>query len=238
LRIGQIQVLLICLHFMPETDLYVPVKRFLERQGFAVKGEIGACDIVAVRGEEPPVIVELKATFSLQLVLQGIDRQAMTDWVYLAVPPPKRGQHGDVVKLCRRLGLGLLLVSGQHVEALLDPAPYQPRKMKVRTAQLLKEFSRRVGDTTMGGSARGIRMTAYRQDALRCLVHLEKHGPAAPKAIKAATGTVKAPAILQDDVYGWFQRVERGVYGLSLKGQAAVTIFDEAIKALSNDVTR
>jgi hypothetical protein len=44
---------------MPEADLYDPIKRFLEAQGYSVKGEIGACDIVAVRGEDGPVIVEL-----------------------------------------------------------------------------------------------------------------------------------------------------------------------------------
>jgi hypothetical protein len=218
---------------MAETDLYPPVKHFLERQGYTVKGEIRECDVVAVRGDEPPVIVELKSAFSLQLVMQGVDRQAMADDVYLAVPPPRRGQYGDIVKLCRRLGLGLLLVTGQHVEALLDPAPYQPRKMKARTGRLLKEFAHRVGDPVKGGSARGIRMTAYRQDALRCLAQVKASGPSAPKAVKAATGVAKAPAILGDDVYGWFQRVARGMYGLSPKGDAALVEFAASIENLS-----
>jgi hypothetical protein len=46
---------------MPETDLYIPVKRHLEAQGYTVKSEIKGCDVVAVRGDELPVIVELKA---------------------------------------------------------------------------------------------------------------------------------------------------------------------------------
>jgi hypothetical protein len=214
---------------MLETDLYAPVKRFLEAQGYLVKSEVRGCDVVAVRADEPPVIVELKTRFSLQLVLQGIDRQAMTDAVYLAVPPPTRSQHADIVKLCRRLGLGLLLVSGQHVEALLDPAPYQPRKMKPRTTRLLKEFVHRVGDPNQGGAARAIRMTAYRQDALRCAAHIHRHGPAKPAAIKAATGAAKTPAILQQDVYGWFMRIERGIYGLSPKGEVALGTFATVI---------
>ena len=60
---------------MAEADLYEPVKRFLEAQGYTVKGEVKACDIVAVRGEEPPVVVELKTSFSLPLVFQGIERK-------------------------------------------------------------------------------------------------------------------------------------------------------------------
>jgi hypothetical protein len=39
-----------------ETELYLPVKRFLEAQGYAVKAEIGGCDVLAVRGGEPPLI--------------------------------------------------------------------------------------------------------------------------------------------------------------------------------------
>ena len=43
-----------------ESDLYAPVKALLEGQGYVVKGEVRGCDVVAVRGREPPVIVELK----------------------------------------------------------------------------------------------------------------------------------------------------------------------------------
>ena len=62
-----------------ETDLYAPVKAMLEGQGYEVKGEIGAADIVAVRSTEDPVIVELKTGFSLTLFHQAIDRLAVSD---------------------------------------------------------------------------------------------------------------------------------------------------------------
>ena len=57
----------------PETVLYPFVKAFLEARGFEVKGEIVGCDIVAVRGDEPPVIVigELKLTFNLGRPARG-----------------------------------------------------------------------------------------------------------------------------------------------------------------------
>jgi hypothetical protein len=217
---------------MRETDLYLPVKRFLEAQGYGVKGEIRECDVVGVRGDEPPVIVELKTAFSLQLVLQGIDRQAITDAVYLAFPPPKRRQHSDIVKLCKRLGLGILLVTGDHVEVLTDPAPYQPRKAGRRKAMLLREFAHRVGDTTAGGSGRVPRMTAYRQDALRCVAFIAKHGPSKPAVLRKEASVAKAPVMLLQDVYGWFVRVERGVYGLSPKGEQALVAFAGVISTL------
>jgi len=34
---------------MLETDLYPPVKAFLEGQGYDVKGEVQDCDVVAIR---------------------------------------------------------------------------------------------------------------------------------------------------------------------------------------------
>ncbi|NVK13975.1 MAG: hypothetical protein HWE35_07305, partial [Rhodobacteraceae bacterium] len=71
-----------------EDQLYAPVKALLEAQGYAVKGEVGAADVVAVRGAEPPVIVELKLKFSLSLFHQAIARLAITDHVYIAVPRP------------------------------------------------------------------------------------------------------------------------------------------------------
>src|SRR5258707_5648489 len=89
-----------------ETSLYAPVKRFLETLGFDVKGEVCGCDLVALRGEEPPFVVvgELKLAFNLELVLQGIDRSAACDEVWLAVRTSCRGgRERDplVRKVCR-----------------------------------------------------------------------------------------------------------------------------------------
>lgn len=47
-------------HELKETDLYWPIKAFLEDQGYEVKAEVIDCDVVAMRNDEPPLIVELK----------------------------------------------------------------------------------------------------------------------------------------------------------------------------------
>ena len=75
-----------------ETSLYVPVKQFLENLGFHVKGEIGGCDLVGIAEGSPPVVVisELKLTFNLDLVLQGVDRADVCDEVWLAVRCSRR----------------------------------------------------------------------------------------------------------------------------------------------------
>ncbi|MGB0967438.1 MAG: DUF2161 family putative PD-(D/E)XK-type phosphodiesterase, partial [Halocynthiibacter sp.] len=154
-----------------ETELYAPVKALLETQGYEVKGEIGDADVMACRGEEEPVIVELKTGFSLALFHQGVERLKVTDLVYIAVPRQtgKVFQRNlkDNTALCRRLGLGLILVRLRDgfAEVVLDPAPYKPTKSKQRKQRLLREFQRRVGDPNAGGSTRRGLMTAYRQDA-------------------------------------------------------------------------
>ena len=209
---------------MKEADLSAPVKAFLEAQGYEVKAEVGACDLMAVRGAEPPVVVELKLSFSLALVMQGVARQALFDAVYLAVPLGPKGwalRYKDILALCRRLGLGLLAVRGQEVEAHLDPGPYQPRRNAARAGRLLREFSRRVGDPNTGGTTGIRRVTAYRQDALRCLAVLAG-GSMKAASVAAASGVARAAVLMRDDHYGWFERVERGIYALTPKGRAAL----------------
>lgn len=210
---------------MKEADLYPELKAYLEAQGYEVKAEIGACDLMARRGEEPALVVEMKLSFSLALVMQGVARQALFDDVYLAVPVAEKGwklRYKDIVALCRRLGLGLLAVKpGQGVEAHLDPVPYSPRKNTARAGRLLREFERRVGDPNKGGTTGIKRVTAYRQDALRCLLALQG-GALKASAVAQAAGVARAAGLLRDDHYGWFERVERGIYALTPQGRAAI----------------
>jgi len=203
-----------------EVDLYAPVKALLEAQGYEVKGEIRGCDVVGRRGDEAPVIVELKRAFGLDLVLQGLDRLSMTDTVYVAVATWPRRQP-ETRRLLRRLGLGLIVVADGRADVVLDPVPYRPRRDRRRTARLLGEHQRRVGDPTSGGSVRAPIMTAYRQQAIRCLALLAD-GPLTLRAMRAAADVPDAAGILQRDVYGWFERVARGTYTLSPRGREAL----------------
>ncbi len=212
---------------LKETDLYAPIKQFLEGQGYEVKSEVGAADVVARRGEEDPVIVELKARFSLSLFHQAVERQAITDAVYVAVPRITGKAFQKAVRnnraLCRRLGLGLLTVRMKDgvVDALLDPSPYKPRQSKRKQTRLLREFTRLVGDPNTGGSTRRGLMTAYRQDALRCLNVLSDNGPTKAALVAKAAEVANARRLMADNHYGWFERVETGIYALSPKGESA-----------------
>lgn len=199
---------------------------------------------MALRGGDPPVIVELKTGFSLTLLHQGIERLSITDTVYLAVPRPTGAPGKKALKnnatLCRRLGLGLLTVRLRDgfVEAHVDPVPYTPRKSKKKQTQLLREFQRLVGDPNTGGSTRRGLVTAYRQDALKCLGFLEGHGATKASVIAKSTGVPKARNIMAFNHYGWFERTAKGIYGLSPKGISALGEFEvqlDEIRALYPD---
>ena len=208
-----------------ETSLYAAVKEHLERLGYQAKGEVCGCDIVAVRPGEPPflVITELKLGFTLDLVLQGVDRLAVADEVWLAVRATRRGRDRDgrARKLCRLLGFGLLAVDPlrRYVEVLAEPGPYRPRPDAKRRARLLAEHRGRRGDPALGGSSRTPVMTAYRQRALSCAAAL-RQGSLRPRDLREVAPD--AAAILLRNVYGWFERERRGVYRLAPAGAAAL----------------
>ena len=209
-----------------ETALYLPIKSFLEAAGYAVKGEIGGCDLVGLTDGEPPVVVicELKMTFNLELVLQAVDRAAASDevWIAARVSAKGKGREGDrrFRDLCRRLGFGMLTVSDSDVvDIVVSPVAPMPRKNARRRSRLVEEHRRRKGDPALGGSTRKPIMTAYRQQALACAAAIE-NGAQRPKDMREAAP--KAPQILRDNVYGWFERIDRGIYALTELGIEAL----------------
>jgi hypothetical protein len=82
----------------------------------------------------------------------------------------------------------------------------------------------------MGGGSRVPIMTAYRQEALACAAALAG-GPRSVRALKAISPD--APKILLGNVYGWFVRIERGIYGLTDAGQAALVHWPTLERAIS-----
>ena len=226
---------------MPEAELYTPIKQFLEAQGYVVKGEIGPCDVVAVRGDdERPVVVELKERLSLALILQAVDRLAVSDIVYMAFrtgpsqsaswrtrrkqvtgtpspawpgPPDRLGS-----RKCRP-GVQMRCAS-THVPSSSARAPPQG----VRRAES--------GIRETGGSTSRQRVTAYRQDALRCARELAAEGVLKVSVLRERTRVSRAGSILRDNHYGWFDRVTPGHYALSSRGGRELPNWYEALARL------
>lgn len=227
-----------------ETDLYAPIKAHFEQLGYDVRGEVNHCDVVAIRGDESPVIVELKKSLNIPLLLQGIDRQALSPHVYVAFELPRKGKapHGatwaDIRKLCQMLGLGMMTVQffktrKPRVEVVCHPEAYVPRLNKRAARQVVREFRERSGDYNVGGSTQRKLVTAYREKALQCAWLLKQYGPMSPKRLREMTGNPNTAGLLQKNYYRWFHRIERGVYSLSPLGEEAVSEYAHVVEALA-----
>nr|WP_127532946.1 DUF2161 family putative PD-(D/E)XK-type phosphodiesterase [Paenibacillus kobensis] len=235
-----------------EAELYEPVKRFYESRGYEVKSEVLHCDLVAVRrnihggaanddfyaasandDSEEIIIVEMKRTFNLALLLQGVERLRMNSLVTLVVERNRKKsgavnqRFGEITELCRMLGLGLMTVTlfktkPALIELLCEPGdPPRARYRAKRHERLLREFRERSGDYNVGGSTKRKLMTAYREKCLRMAVTLSS-GPSSPAAIARQTAVPKAGEMLRTNYYRWFERAERGIYRLTAAGHAAL----------------
>ena len=196
-----------------ETDLYAPVKAFLERLGYEVKSEVGPVDVVGRREDADPVIVELKVGFSLVLLQQAVARQSICDAVYVAVPRWKshtawRSFKANVGALQTTRGRSPVGASLRRPRAdSRRPAAIPASKVEAAQAAVLSEFERREGDPNQGGT-RGSVVTAYRQEAERCAAYLVQHGPTRGAEVAKAVAVPNATRVMAQNHYGWFVRDE------------------------------
>ena len=168
-------------------------------------------------------VVEMKSGFSLELLLQAVDRMRVADEVWLAVPASRRGRDRDrrVHRLCRLIGFGLVAVDAAHdrVEVLAEPGPYRPRAgceparaVAYRAyAALWRSIARRFDaparDDGLPSAGAGLRLLIARRS---------------PRPRDLRVVAPDSSAILLRNVYGWFERAERGLYRLTSLGEAAL----------------
>jgi hypothetical protein len=217
-----------------EVDLFKPVSNFLIEQGYTVRSEVKDCDITAVK-EEELVIVELKRNLSVDLLTQAVNRQKFADIVYMAVPKPKKltsnAKWKDIIHLVKRLELGLILVSFKGkkgiVEIAVHPTPFDReasrRGNKKKREGIIKEAKGRHIDANVGGSTRTKLVTAYMERAIYVACCMDTYGPMSQKQLKELLKEeVKPGLILTKNYYGWFDKVERGIYSINDTGRNAL----------------
>ncbi|MFT6094657.1 MAG: hypothetical protein ACJA2Q_002562 [Pseudohongiellaceae bacterium] len=217
---------------MKESDLYLPLKKFFEKQNYKVKAEVENCDVVAIKKitasekAPPPTIIELKLSLNLEVILQAVDRLKLSPIIYIGVPDScgalKKKKRKRIIKLLKMLGLGLLAINPMRktTQVIVDPTTYQPRQSKLRQQRLINEFVARAGDPNIGGAPTNAgRMTAYKQQAIEIANYLSKHGATKASEIARILEIPKSRAVVYDNHYGWFENVSRGVYDLSDLGK-------------------
>ena len=224
---------------MKESDLYLPLKTFLEKQDYEVKAEVEDCDVVAIKTATtkekiPPTIIELKLSLNLEVILQAVDRIKLSPIIYIGVPNScgalKKKKRKRIVKLLKMLGLGLIAIDPKRktVSIIVDPTAYQPRQSKPRQQWLIDEFHIREGDPNLGGaSTKSGRMTAYKQHAITIAQFLDKQGATKASEIARELDIPRARNIVYDNHYRWFEGLGKGIYQLSEFGAETITAFSE-----------
>lgn len=210
------------------------IKSYLEAHQFDVKAEVMDVDIIA-KLDNLIFVVEMKTVFNTKLIYQGLIRTHISDYVYLAIPKPsdrvlKSAHFKEKKTIVRRLELGLMLVDLEkaYIEIVYDPKTYHFKKHKKKQAKLLSEFNQRKTAYNIGGSVHTKIITAYRELALLALYYI-KDDPKSTLDLRNYTKTKKVTRLLQDNYYGWFERLERGVYTITEQGKQALIDYAEII---------
>lgn len=224
---------------MLEKDMFGSLKKHLIKYGYKVKAEVLNTDITAIKDSEV-VIVEMKKTLNTRLIYQGCKRQRVCDYVYLAILQPttkvlKSSQFKEKIHIVRRLQLGLIFVDveNDNVVTHLDPKTYSFRQSKIKRAKLLKEFEQRVTSYNIGGVTKTKIITSYREEAIKIAYYLSKE-PMRVKDIKILTKNDKCSSILQKNFYGWFERIERGIYGITDIGKEDLKKYEKVLNDMVN----
>ena len=228
---------------LKESDLYEPIRIYLEHQEYRVNAEVRDCDMTATRGDEL-VIIELKTRFNATLLIQAVERQKSADAVYVALPYPKdvkqlRNWRG-MCHLLKRLEIGLILVhflkSGTRVEIAFHPMPYTKRRNYKRRNSIIREIHERSGEYNTGGSNGKRLVTSYREEAIHIAYILSKHTNLSPAELKKLGTGARTQSILAKNFYGWFDRIERGRYRLHPHGKAALSEYPEIVEHFSKKI--
>ena len=210
-------------HQKKEADMYEPIRQLLNGLGFIVRGEVKNCDIAAIKGEELWV-VEMKLSANLTLLYQAMERKAITDYVFIAIPRPKNSRAKNfslLKKIISKLELGLILVSIDSPVPLAEIAIHPTTSKKTspkKSESVRKEILGRSSDT-IGGAANTRVSTAYREKCIKIACMLEVQGELNSRELLRLGCEKDTATILRLNHYGWFTKTENGKYTLSAAGK-------------------
>ncbi|ATF13535.1 hypothetical protein A616_16595 [Brevibacillus brevis X23] len=165
---------------MKESDLYEPVKKWLEQNGYSVFSEVSPryssrrVDVVGVNPESVAV-VELKLSLSLDLLDQAVNwsNRKYANYIFIAVPWNRKGSpriDNDLVRyICDQFKIGVLFVQKDKNELYINDKPYMKAKyIKVNNKELnfretIEQFKQEyINSELKGGHSGGGYITQYR----------------------------------------------------------------------------
>lgn len=230
---------------LKETDLHVPVKRWLEMQNCDVRSEVKSIDMVGLYQENFIIAIELKTKLNLEVINQAVERQGIADLVYIAVAHDFKVVETKRYKMTlltlKRLNLGLLLVNFRATEPIvievLKPENFDFEKSKKlkkeKRAQIIKEFNKRHGDFNLAGSTKTKLMTGYKEQCLMVAYYMNLYGLSNSKEfLPYGIPTKKVTSIFSSNFHNWFYRLDKGKYALTEDGLNALEMYKHVVDYL------
>lgn len=234
-----------------ETDLNDPIKAWLESQGCHVKSEVMGIDMMGMFGTELMIAIELKLKLNLEVINQAVERQSISDLVYIGVCHDYKAVDTKRFKrtllTLKRLNLGLLTVNFRAetpiVYEILKPESFdfeKSKRMKLnRRHKVIEEFNKRQSNFNKAGSTRQKIMTGYKEMCLLCAHYIAVNGPCRAKEFEAIEiPSKKVSAMFASNHLKWFEKVSRGIYGLSEIGLSALIEYEEVLTFLMKEKSK
>ncbi|MBG9694203.1 hypothetical protein ABD91_26085 [Lysinibacillus sphaericus] len=169
---------------MKESDMFEPLKNFLQKQGFdRVYGEVGSADVVGINKQGEEVVVEMKKTLNFKVLEQAFERFGRAKYIYIAVPLANRSKaynvnHRFAYYILREYGVGLLYVP---IDLITGENSYENVYEFIESAEHHVERSiadsiRPYNELTVGGSKSGDTITDYGYTMMAVKAFMQKYG--------------------------------------------------------------
>ncbi len=205
-----------------EKDLFPIVKKYFEGLDYKVNAEVKDCDVVLTK-DNIITVVELKINLNITAVYQALDRQKITDSVYIAIQKPKRYSTKELSKmknLLKRLNIGFILIDIKNdtLQIILEPTIGKQKNNKL-TKKIAKEIEGRTLDTNIGGTTQVKQMTAYKDFSIKLACFMEHYSIVNHSFLKKNFGIENSYHVMYNNFYGYYTKYGNGDFGLSHKGE-------------------
>lgn len=222
--------------------MYPILKKHFENDGYKVSAEVRDCDVVLTDKNGDITVIELKVSLNITVVYQAMDRQKITNNVYIAVLKPKNSYNKSVSKMKKLLSavnVGLILVDvpKKSMNVISNPETSKIKDNK-NTKKIKQEIEGRTLELNVGGTTRTKRLTAYRDKCIKISCILQKYSVVNAKFLKDNFNIDKGYNIMRSNHHGYFINFGKGDFGLSLKGEEMLnnSEFLELVKLYQKEI--
>ena len=224
---------------MIEADLFEPVKVYFEERGAKVYAEVRGNDVVL---EQDGLYfgLELKKTFNLELIYQLLHRRGLFHGQYAVIQVVNGSfrNRSQAMMLLSALGFGLIGVEFLKTKtkvSLMMQCSKQEKSIQIngkKRLRMISEITNRFMEYGRGGVQSGSELSSYRQRALFALWLIQMRGAIRPKDLDLCFPGKRVGNMLQQNLYGWFLKINRGTYTATDAGLTSYKAYEPIVQPM------